>query len=165
MIDIKDRVRCAALHSKIVSAEVAAAVIKPGMNIGTSGFTPSGYPKAVPLALAERIKKEHFQINLWTGASVGKELDGALAAVQHREVVAVNIRVVTQLLTGNVAGRRFQLDNISPHPCQQLCASRTCLNVGHVENSYAFKSFAAHPESPKSYSHPVERLEAVYYFI
>ena len=81
MIDIKDRVRCAALHAKIVSAEVAAAVIKPGMNIGTSGFTPSGYPKAVPLALGERIKQEHFQINLWTGASVGKELDGALVAV------------------------------------------------------------------------------------
>lgn len=81
MIDIKDRVRNEALHAKIVSAEEAAAIIKPGMNIGTSGFTPAGYPKAVPLALAERIKKENFKINLWTGASVGKELDGALAAV------------------------------------------------------------------------------------
>jgi succinyl-CoA:acetate CoA-transferase len=80
MIDIKDRVRCAALHSKIVSAEVAAAVIKDGMNVGTSGFTPAGYPKAVPLALAERAKNgEKFKINLWTGASVGSELDGALA--------------------------------------------------------------------------------------
>jgi len=81
MIDIKDRVRSVALHAKIVSAEKAAAVIKPGMNVATSGFTPAGYPKAVPLALAEIIKKKHFQINLWTGASVGKELDGALAAV------------------------------------------------------------------------------------
>lgn len=81
MIDIKDRVRNAALHAKIVSAEEAAAIIKPGMNLGTSGFTPAGYPKAVPLALAERIKKENFTINLWTGASVGAELDGALAAV------------------------------------------------------------------------------------
>jgi len=80
VIDIKSRVRDKKLHSKIVSAEEAAAVIKPGSNIGTSGFTPSGYPKAVPLALAERIKKEKFKINLWTGASVGKELDGALAA-------------------------------------------------------------------------------------
>ena len=51
------------------------------MNIGASGFTPAGYPKAVPLALAERMKKEPFQINLWTGASVGKELDGALMEV------------------------------------------------------------------------------------
>ncbi|MBP1765109.1 MAG: cat1 [Firmicutes bacterium] len=79
MIDIKERVRNQALQARIVSAQDAAAMIKPGMNVATSGFTPAGYPKAVPLALAERIKKEHFQINLWTGASVGQELDGALA--------------------------------------------------------------------------------------
>ncbi|AKA72414.1 acetyl-CoA hydrolase/transferase family protein [Clostridium scatologenes] len=79
MIDIKDRVRNKALHSKIVTAEEAAAIIKPNMNVGVSGFTPSGYPKAVPLALAERMKKEKFKINLWTGASVGSELDGALS--------------------------------------------------------------------------------------
>ncbi|SPF40299.1 propionyl-CoA:succinate CoA transferase [Candidatus Desulfosporosinus infrequens] len=79
MIDIKDRVRNKALHAKIVTAEEAAAIIKPGMNIGTSGFTPAGYPKAVPLALAERMKKEELKINLLTGASVGKELDGSLA--------------------------------------------------------------------------------------
>lgn len=82
MLDIRDRVRNQALHAKIVSAEEAAALIKPGMNIGTSGFTPAGYPKAVPLALAERMKKEPFKVNLWTGASVGKELDGALAEVK-----------------------------------------------------------------------------------
>jgi succinyl-CoA:acetate CoA-transferase len=81
MIDILDRVRCKELQSKIVTAEEAAAYIKPGMNIGTSGFTPSGYPKAVPLALAERMKKDPFKINLWTGASTGQELDGALGEV------------------------------------------------------------------------------------
>lgn len=81
MIDIRDRVRNKELHAKIVSAKEAAAFIKPNMNIGTSGFTPAGYPKAVPLALAERMKSEPFTVNLWTGASVGKELDGALAEV------------------------------------------------------------------------------------
>lgn len=81
MIDIRDRVRNKALQEKIVSAEEAAAFFKPGMNVGTSGFTPSGYPKAVPLALAKRMETEPFQINLWTGASVGAELDGALAKV------------------------------------------------------------------------------------
>lgn len=81
MIDIKSRIHNKDLYSKIVTAEQAAALIKPGMNIGTSGFTPAGYPKAVPQALAERIKKEHFQINLWTGASVGPELETALNAV------------------------------------------------------------------------------------
>ena len=64
MIDITDRMRNKELRSKIVTAEEAAAFIKPGMSIGTSGFTPSGYPKAVPLALAERMKKEPFKINL-----------------------------------------------------------------------------------------------------
>ena len=59
----------------------AAELIKPGMNVGTSGFTPSGYPKAVPLALAERMKEHPFKINLYTGASVGPELDGALCEV------------------------------------------------------------------------------------
>ena len=81
MIDIRDRVRNKALHAKIVTAEEAATIIKPGMNIGASGFTPAGYPKAVPLALAERMKQEPFTINLWTGASVGQELDGAMAQV------------------------------------------------------------------------------------
>ncbi|WP_371377175.1 acetyl-CoA hydrolase/transferase family protein [Sporomusa aerivorans] len=81
MDEIRGRVRNKSLHSKIVAAEEAAAVIRPGMNIGASGFTLAGYPKAVPLALAERIRREKFRINLWTGASVGKELDAALAEV------------------------------------------------------------------------------------
>ena len=32
----------------------------------------------MPLALAERMEKEPFKIDLWTGASVGDEADGAL---------------------------------------------------------------------------------------
>ena len=81
MIDISDRVRNKDLQAKIVSAEEAAAFIKPGMSIGMSGFTASSYPKAIPLALAERMKKEPFKIDLWTGASTGPELDDTLAAV------------------------------------------------------------------------------------
>ena len=81
MIDISDRVRNKDLQAKIVTAEEVAAYIKPGMSIGMSGFTASSYPKAIPLALAERMKKEPFKINLWTGASTGPELDDTLAAV------------------------------------------------------------------------------------
>lgn len=81
MIDILDRVHCAALQSKIVTAEEAAKLINPGDHVGISGFTPSGYPKAVPLALAKRMESDPFQIDLWTGASVGDEADGALARV------------------------------------------------------------------------------------
>lgn len=77
---VEERIRIQSLRSKIVSVEEAASLIKDGMNVATSGFTPSGYPKAVPLALAKRAENgEKFKINLWTGASVGDELDGALA--------------------------------------------------------------------------------------
>ena len=79
MIEIRDRIRNKALHAKITTAQEAAALIKDGMNIGTSGFTPAGYPKAVPLALAEIAKTNPLKVNLWTGASVGAELDGAWA--------------------------------------------------------------------------------------
>ena len=81
MIDISDRVRNKDLQARIVSAEEAAAFIKPGMSIGMSGFTASAYPKAIPLALAERMKKEPFTVDIWTGASTGPELDDTLAAV------------------------------------------------------------------------------------
>lgn len=78
----EDRIRCKELLDKVVSADQAAALIKDGMNVGTSGFTPAGYPKAVPLALEKRVKEsgEKLKINLLTGASVGDELDGALAS-------------------------------------------------------------------------------------
>ncbi|MDZ5454457.1 acetyl-CoA hydrolase/transferase family protein [Labrys sp. ZIDIC5] len=67
-----------------MSAEAAARFIASGNTIGMSGFTGSGYPKAVPLALAARIEAEHtagtpFRVRVWTGASTGPELDGALA--------------------------------------------------------------------------------------
>ena len=81
MIDISDRVRNKDLQARIVTAEEAAAFIKPGMSIGMSGFTASAYPKAIPLALAERMKKEPFTVDIWTGASTGPELDDTLAAV------------------------------------------------------------------------------------
>jgi succinyl-CoA:acetate CoA-transferase len=79
-----NRIAHAALRNKVMSAQDAAAMISSGMTVGMSGFTGSGYPKALPMALAERIEAEHaagksFQIRVWTGASTGPELDGALA--------------------------------------------------------------------------------------
>ena len=85
MIDIKDRI-CDVVADKVMSAEAAAEFVQDGYNVGTSGFTPSGYPKAVPLALAERAKTAPFKINLWTGASVGPEMDSALVDVVNRRL-------------------------------------------------------------------------------
>jgi succinyl-CoA:acetate CoA-transferase len=79
-------VMSAAFRSKIMSADDAAALISHGSNVGMSGFTGAGYPKALPLALARRIEAVHsrgqpFRIGVWTGASTAPELDGALAKV------------------------------------------------------------------------------------
>jgi succinyl-CoA:acetate CoA-transferase len=66
---MKERVRSEVLRKKIMSAEKASRFIQDGMTVGTSGFTPAGYPKAVPLALAKRAKEgERLKINLITGA-------------------------------------------------------------------------------------------------
>jgi succinyl-CoA:acetate CoA-transferase len=86
----RSRIDCDKLRRKLMSAEDAAALIKPHDTIGMSGFTGSGYPKAVPLALAARIEAEPkagrpFQVRIWTGASTGPELDGALAKVNGIE--------------------------------------------------------------------------------
>ena len=74
------------LADKVMSAQEAAALIERGCNVGMSGFTGAGYPKAVPTALARRITEasargERFQVGVWTGASTAPELDGALASV------------------------------------------------------------------------------------
>ena len=78
------RVLNSSLANRIMSADEAAALINFGTRIGMSGFTGSGYPKAVPMALARRIsdanlRGEKCQVSIFTGASTGPELDGALA--------------------------------------------------------------------------------------
>jgi succinyl-CoA:acetate CoA-transferase len=83
-VSASSRVLNPPLASRIMSAEEAAALIHSGDQIGMSGFTGSGYPKAVPLALARRIsdanlRGQKFQVSIFTGASTGPELDGALA--------------------------------------------------------------------------------------
>ena len=81
------RLRCKAFADKVMSAQEAAAFIPAGANVGMSGFTGAGYPKAVPAALVRRTSEakargERYAVNVWTGASTAPELDGALAEVE-----------------------------------------------------------------------------------
>lgn len=79
-----------------ITAEEAARVIKNGDNVGFSGFTASGTPKVVTVALAQMAKELHekgeeFKINLFTGASTNDHVDGELSRVD-----AINLRTPYQ---------------------------------------------------------------------
>lgn len=88
---MKDRIKHPGLRSRVMSAPEAAALISPGMTVAMSGFTGAGYPKAVPQALAARMKEaagrgERFKVKVLTGASTAPELDGVLAEVEGMEL-------------------------------------------------------------------------------
>jgi succinyl-CoA:acetate CoA-transferase len=79
------RIRSSVFKKKVASAAEAAALIQNGDRIGFSGFTGSGYPKVVPVALAERIKAateagDELRVGMYTGASTAPECDGSMGA-------------------------------------------------------------------------------------
>ena len=84
-------------YARITAAE-AAKMIKHGSNLGLSGFTPAGAPKAVTKELAAIAEAEHaagreFQISLFTGASTGQSTDGCLTlakAIKFRAPYTTN---------------------------------------------------------------------------
>lgn len=86
MIDINDseflsRIEPKELLDKVCDGKAAAAMIRPGDILGISGFTPCGYPKITMHELAERMKQTPFQVDIWTGASTGSQIDGELVEV------------------------------------------------------------------------------------
>ncbi len=74
------RIHLSELHDRVTSAEEAASWIEDGMSLGLSGFTRAGDAKAVPTALVNRAKNgEEFKVNVYTGASLGADIDKILA--------------------------------------------------------------------------------------
>lgn len=74
-----DRIRDSRLHDRVVTPEEAASWIQDGMTLGLSGFTRAGDVKAVPFALADRARHESFKVNVYTGASLGSDVDKLFA--------------------------------------------------------------------------------------
>ncbi|WP_164667367.1 acetyl-CoA hydrolase/transferase family protein [Virgibacillus doumboii] len=77
-----ERIRDPRLQNRVVSAEEAASWIKDGMTLGMSGFTRAGDVKAVPTALIERAETENFKVNVFTGASLGSDIDKMFAEAE-----------------------------------------------------------------------------------
>ena len=87
-----ERLRCERLKDKVMTPKEAAMLFEDDMIVGTSGFTPAGYPKAIPLEIAKRADAgEKIGLTIITGASVGPELDEALTKSK-----AVDIRIKLQ---------------------------------------------------------------------
>ena len=112
----KDRLRDDSLIEKIVTADDAAKLIRDGMTVGTSGFTPAGYPKIVPKALAKRARSgEKIGITLITGASVGDELDGELASagvIKKRYPYQTNNEIRDAINNGSVEYADMHLSHV-----------------------------------------------------
>ena len=109
------------LERKIMSAE-AAALIRSGDQIGMSGFTGSGYPKAVPIELARRIadanfRGQNFQVSIQ---------DGMIRLLKSGKVTSASATAFSlspEMLTevnANMASYRdrivLRLQEISNHP-------------------------------------------------
>jgi len=100
------RIHAPQLHDKVVTAEEAASWIQDGMSLGLSGFTRAGDAKAVPRALAKRADNgEKFKVNIYTGASLGADVDKDLA-----EAGIVNKRLPYQ--TDNVMRKELNKGNL-----------------------------------------------------
>lgn len=111
------------VKQKQMRAEEVAEMIQNREVVGTSGFTPAGYPKAIPLALASRARTLHkrgidFKISLYTGASVGDELDGELArvgALNFRLPYQCNKDIRNGINTGDIKFVDFHLSHVAQY--------------------------------------------------
>lgn len=88
MGNVMDRIKHTKLKDLVVTPEEAASWIQDGMTLGLSGFTRAGDAKAVPLALVKRAETERFKVNVFTGASLGSDVDRlfAEAGIVHKRL-------------------------------------------------------------------------------
>lgn len=106
---------------KKMTPEEAALLINNDDNVGFSGFTHAGCPKAVPVALAKRAEEEHrkgnpFKIGMFTGASTGDSIDGALSraeAVKFRTPYQTNNDMRRDINQGKIDYFDLHLSSLS----------------------------------------------------
>ena len=106
---------------KFITAAEAASLVKHGDNIGLSGFTPAGTPKAVTMEIAKIAEAEHakgnpFQIGIFTGASTGDSCDGILArnkAIRYRAPYTTNADFRKAVNNGEIAYNDIHLSQMA----------------------------------------------------
>lgn len=114
---VKKRIRIPALHSKIMSAAAAAEFIKDGMIVGMSGFTRAGDPKEIPFEFAKLAEGGKRKIYLMTGASLGADVDGAMAragAISKRTPFMSDRDMRTAINNGGIPYYDLNLGDLAP---------------------------------------------------
>jgi succinate CoA transferase len=105
----------------IISAAEAASHIKHGFNVGLSGFTPAGTPKAVTPEVAKIAEAEHaagrpYQVGILTGASTGDATDGILSsakAIRYRAPYTTNPDFRKAVNNGEIAYNDLHLSQMA----------------------------------------------------
>ncbi len=106
--------------TRLTAAE-AASLIKNGDNIGLSGFTPAGTPKATTAEIAKIAHAEHeagrpYQVGIFTGASTGMSCDGLLAqedAIRYRAPYTTNSLFRGKVNEGKIAYNDIHLSQMA----------------------------------------------------
>eukprot|EP00761_Pharyngomonas_kirbyi_P012283 gb/GECH01012310.1/.p1 GENE.gb/GECH01012310.1/~~gb/GECH01012310.1/.p1 ORF type:complete len:523 (+),score=160.43 gb/GECH01012310.1/:1-1569(+) len=79
MSGLSGRVRNPSLLKKVTTPDNLINRFEDGMYLGWSGFTGVGYPKALPVALADHVEENNLEgklrFNLFVGASAGTEAE------------------------------------------------------------------------------------------
>lgn len=122
---------------RILAAE-AARYVKNGDNVGLSGFTPAGSPKAVTAEIGKMAAELHsngepYQINIFTGASTGDSCDGILSrerAIKYRAPYTTNKDFRSAINRGEIAYNDIHLSQMAKDLRYGFFGK---LNVGIIE--------------------------------
>jgi succinyl-CoA:acetate CoA-transferase len=129
---MNNRIRNRSLALRVMTADDAAGFVQAGDTVGVSGFR-TGCAKVVPVAIAKRAKKHGFKINLLSGASIGVNVDHALAeadALFRRMPFQQDPALRRAINAGSI---RFSDPHLSDLPRQLLDGDLGVVDVAIIE--------------------------------
>lgn len=125
-------------RKKIMKPEEAIKFIKNGMSLGWSGFTPAGYPKVIPIALADHVQKtgEKMQFDLFCGASMGAESENRWAElnmIKRRWPYQTGKAIAKGINTGKIAFGDTHLSMFGQNLEYGFYTTRNKTNTGKLD--------------------------------
>ncbi|KAJ5079574.1 acetyl-coa hydrolase [Anaeramoeba ignava] len=106
-VSIASRIGKKSLLSKVCKPEDTIKFFEDGQALGWSGFTPVGYPKVVPVTVADYVEKtgKKMKFDLYIGASVGAETEdrwAKLGMINRRWPYQTGKNIANGINTGKI---------------------------------------------------------------